>query len=565
MANTDQHQKPKGNGTIEHYDAVVIGAGFGGLYALHHLREMGFSVRVYDGAAGVGGTWWWNRYPGARVDFPGGPFYCYTFSEDLVREWDWAETQPDQPAVLAYLDYVADRFDLRRDIQLETWVHDASYDEDAQRWTVETSAGDRVSAQFLICAVGTLSAAYKPDIPGIEDFAGECYHTGRWPQQPVSFAGKRVGVIGTGSSGVQAIPEIAKEAAHLTVFQRTPQYSIPARNRPIDPEVIRQAREDWAAIRVKMKASLSGALFDISNRSALEDRPEQRQAVYEKLWQKGGLHLLFSSYADIVTNKEANHTVADFLRGKIREVVHDPETARKLMPDYYVGTKRPLLDNGYFETFSRDNVVLVDLREDPILKITPAGVRTAKGEHPLDMLVLATGYDAISGALLRLNPKGRGGISLKEKWGTRFDSYLGVAIAGFPNLFMIHGPGSPSVLFNMPLGAELEAAWIGDCVRYLRERGLGAIEPIPDVEQSWDKEVAEFANKTLFPLTDSWYTGANIPGKPRQFCVHLGGPLYFQRLSEVAASGYEGFVLEKEISRKGPMITTAATRIERSL
>ncbi|MBF6568249.1 MAG: NAD(P)/FAD-dependent oxidoreductase [Candidatus Binataceae bacterium] len=544
----DQHpQKPKGNGAVEHYDAVVIGAGFGGLYALHYLREMGLSVRVYDGAAGVGGTWWWNRYPGARVDFPGGPFYCYTFSEELVQEWDWAETQPDQPAVLAYLDYVADRFNLRRDIQLETWVHDACYDEDRQRWMIETSAGARVSTQFLICAVGTLSAAYKPDIPGIDDFAGESYHSGRWPHKPVSFAGKRVGVIGTGSSGVQAIPEIASEAAHLTVFQRTPQYTIPARNRPIDPEVIRQARENWAAIRAKMNASPSGSLFEVSDRSALDDLPEQRQKLFEELWQKGGLHLLFGSYADIVTDKDANRTLANFLEGKIRQIVRDPKIAEKLMPNYYVGTKRQILDNGYYETFNRENVALVDLREDPILKITPAGVCTERGEHPLDMLVLATGFDAISGALLRLNPKGRGGISLKEKWSKRFDTYLGLAIADFPNLFLIHGPGSPSVLFNMPLGAELESAWIGDCVRYLREHGLGAIEPTSDAEKSWDQEVAEIANRTLFPLTDSWYTGANIPGKPRQFCVHLAGPRYFQRISEIAASDYKGFVLEKKI------------------
>ena len=547
MANRTQHpQKPKGNGAIEHYDAVVIGAGFGGLYALHHLRAMGLAVRVYDGAAGVGGTWWWNRYPGARVDFPGGPFYCYTFSEELVREWNWAETQPDQPSVLAYLEYVADRLDLRRDIQLETWVRDACYDEEAQRWLVETSTGERVSTQFLICAAGTLSAAHTPDIPGLNNFAGECYHTGRWPQTPVSFAGKRVGVIGTGSSGVQAIPEIAREAAHVTVFQRTPQYSIPARNRPIDPEVVRQARENWVAIRAQMTASPLGAPFEVPERSAFEDTPEQRQALYEELWQRGGFHIFFGSYADILTDKEANRTLADFVRGKIREIVRDPQTAQKLMPDYYLGTKRQLLDGGYYETFNRDNVTLVDLREDPIQEIKPTGVRTAKGEYPLDMLVLATGFDAMTGALLRLNPKGRGGVSLAEKWRTRFDTYLGITIAGFPNLFMIHGPGSPSVLFNMPLGAELESAWIGDCVRYLRAHGLGAIEPTPDAEKNWDQEVAELADATLYPLTDSWYTGANIPGKPRQFCVHLGGPLYFQRLSEVAAQGYEGFVLEKE-------------------
>ena len=546
MANIQQSSTATTQGLIEHYDAVIIGAGVGGLYALHHLREMGLSVRVYDGAAGVGGTWWWNRYPGARVDGPGSPFYCYTFSEDLVKEWDWAETQPSQQSVLEYLEYVADRLDLRRDIQLETWISDARYDEAQQQWLVETSAGARVSCQFLICAVGTLSAPNTPDIPGIKTFAGECYHTGRWPQTPVSFAGKRVGVIGTGSSGVQAIPEIAREAAHVTVFQRTPQYSIPARNRSLDPEVTQQARENWDAIRAQLHANAVGMPFEMSTRLACEDTPEQRQVLYEELWQKGGFHLLFSSYADLLTNKEANRTLADFVRGKIRETVRDPKTAAKLMPDYYLGTKRQLLDNGYYETFNRDNVTLVDLREDPIQEITPAGVRIATGDHPLDMLVLATGFDAITGTLLRLNPKGRGGVSLKEKWSTRFDTYLGIMIADFPNLFMIHGPGSPSVLYNMPLGAERESAWVGDCVRYLRERGLGAIEATPDAEKSWDREVIDLANTTLYPLTDSWYTGANIPGKPRQFCVHLGGPLYFQRINEAADKGYEGFVFEKE-------------------
>jgi cation diffusion facilitator CzcD-associated flavoprotein CzcO len=345
---------------------------------------------------------------------------------------------------------------------------------------------------------------------------------------------------------VQAIPEIAKRAAHLTVFQRTPQYSIPARNRPIDPEMVRQARTNWDAIRAKMNASPLGSHYDGSTRSALEDPPERRQAVYEELWQTGGLRLLFASYADILTDKAANLTLADFVRSKIRAIVRDPVTAAKLTPDYYIGTKRQLLDNGYYETFNRDNVELIDLREDPILKITPTGVRTAKSEHPLEMLVLATGFDAISGALMRLNPKGRGGVSLKDEWHERFATYLGIAVPGFPNLFMIHGPGSPSVLFNMPLGAELESQWIGNCVRYLREHDLGAIEPTPEAAQGWDGEVAAIANTTLFPLADSWYTGANIPGKPRQFCVHLGGPLYFQRLSEVAAQGYEGFVLEQE-------------------
>jgi cation diffusion facilitator CzcD-associated flavoprotein CzcO len=536
---------PQGSGPIESYDALVIGAGVSGLYALHHLRGMGLSVRVYDGASGVGGTWWYNRYPGARVDAPGSPFYCYTFSDELMQEWDWTETQSDQATVLSYLDYVADRFDLRRDIQLETWVQDARYDELSQCWTVETSTGACVSAHFLICATGALSTAHKPDIPGIDDFAGECHHTSRWPHEPVSFAGKRVGVIGTGSSGVQVIPEIARDAAHLTVFQRTPQYTVPARNHPLESEVLSHARKDWDGIREVMSRSPFGGPFEAPTRSALDDTPEERQAVYEELWEQGSFRLLQESYSDLMTNKEANRTAADFLRGKIREVVRDPRTAEKLMPDYFLGTKRLILDDGYYETFNRDNVTLVDLREDPIEEITPSGVRTATRDHPLDMLVLATGFDAISGAMLHLNPKGRGGTSLEEKWKTRIDTYLGMTIAGFPNLFMIHGPGTPGVLYNMPLGAEREAQWIGNCIRHLRERDLGAVEPTPDAEEVWNREVNEFADETLYPLTDSWYTGANIPGKPRQFCVHLGGPAYFERISEVAAKGYEGFVFEE--------------------
>jgi cation diffusion facilitator CzcD-associated flavoprotein CzcO len=532
------------SGSIEHYDVVIIGAGVSGMYALHHLREMGLSVRVYDGASDIGGTWWYNRYPGARVDGPGSPFYCYTFSDELMKEWDWAETQSDQAAVLAYLEHVADRFDLRRDIQFETWVQDARYDEAEQRWTVETSTGVRASAQFLICAVGALSTANMPDIPGIDDFAGECYHTGRWPHERVSFEGKRVGVIGTGSSGIQSIPEIAREAAHVTVFQRTPQYAFPAGNRPIAPEEMADARENWDTVRAKMLAHPGGFPFETHTRSALDDTPEQRRARYEGLWQRGGFKFFLDGYNDIAISEEANRSLADFVRDKIREIVRDPETAEKLMPDHFVMTKRPILDGGYFEAFNRDNVTLVDLREDPFVRFTPSGAVTRTGDHPLDMLVLATGFDAISGSMLRLNPKGRGGMSLKERWEDRFHNYLGILIGGFPNLFMIHGPGSPGVFYNMPLGAERQMDWIGNCMRHLRERELGAIEPTADSEEAWATEVSALANATLFPRTDSWWTGANIPGKPRYFSVYLGGSLYYQRISEVAAKDYEGFVFE---------------------
>ncbi len=544
MTSTTHHLQQ--DAATEHYDVVIIGAGVSGMYALHHLRGMGLSVRVYDGAPKVGGTWWHNRYPGARVDGPSAPLYGYTFSDELVKEWDWTESQSSQPEVLSYLEHFADRFDLRRDIQLETWVRGARYDETAQRWTVEISTGQRVSAEFLICAVGALSAPNRPDIPGIDDFEGDCIHTGDWPQEPVSFAGKRVGVIGTGSSGIQAIPEIAKEAEHVTVFQRTPQYTVPARNRPLAPEELAVVRENWEQIRAGMLAVPAGdaalPMAPGNGRSAFDDTPEERHALYEELWERGTLAFVYANYPELLVNEEINREVCAFLQGRIREIVDDPETADKLMPDHFYGTKRPILDDGYYATYNRNNVTLVDLRQDPIETMTPAGVRTATGEHPIDVLVLATGFDAISGAMLRLDPKGRGGVSLKEKWEHQFHNYLGLMVSDFPNLFMIHGPGTPGVLYLMPLGAELETEWIANCVRHMREHEIGAVEPTHDAELDWDREVNALADKTLFPRTDSWYTGANIEGKPRHFCVHLGGPAYFQRIAEIADKGYEGFV-----------------------
>jgi cyclohexanone monooxygenase len=526
------------------YDAIIIGSGFGGLYALYHLRDrMELSVRSFDGAGGVGGTWWYNRYPGARVDAPSSPFYAYTFSKELVDEWEWTETQTSQASVLAYLEHFAERFDLLKDIQFETWVTDARYDEAVQRWTIETQTGETASAQFLICAVGALFVANMPDYPGIDEFAGECYHTGRWPHEKVSFAGKRVGVIGTGSSGIQAIPEIAKEAEHLTVFQRTPQYSLPARNRPLTKEELSRYRKDWDNLRASM-CTRGGWPFETTRRRASDDTPEERHDLYEELWEKGGIHLIINSYVGVMTDKDLNEEVSEFVRDRMRQIVRDSEIARKLMPDYYIGTKRMILDNGYFETYNRENVSLVDLREDPIEEFTPSGVRTKQGEHPIDVLVLATGFDAVSGSMLNLNPKGRGGVSLEQKWDSRFDNYLGSTIAGFPNLFMIHGPGAPGVFFTMPLGGERTTAWIADCIRYLRERNLGAVEATEDAEEGWDREINEIADRTLYPQTNSWYMGANIPGKPRQFLGYLRGSQYFDRLIELAEGGYEGFVFE---------------------
>jgi len=541
---TSEHRSSRDSGSTEHYDVLIIGAGVSGLYAVHHFREMGLSVRAFDAASDVGGTWWYNRYPGARVDGPGSPYYCYTFSDELMQEWDWQETQSEQSAVLEYVEHVADKFDLRRDIQFETWVEDARYDEATQRWTVETSKGQRASARFLICAVGALSTANVPNIPGIDDFAGETYHTGRWPHEPVSFQGKRVAVIGTGSSGIQAIPEIAKEAAHVTVLQRTAQFAFPAGNRPLTPEDRAQAREEWEKTRALMIAHPGGFPHEGNSRAALDYTPEEREAHYEKLWKRGSFHFFLDGYMDVATSEEANASLADFVRGKIREIVKDPETADKLMPDHFVMTKRPILEDGYWETYNRDNVTLIDLREDPIERFTEASVITASGEHPIDMLVLATGYDAISGSMLRLDPKGRGGVSLKQRWQDRFHNYLGLTIGGFPNLFMIHGPGSPGVFYNMPLGAERQMAWIGDLMGHLSKHGLGAVEPTAESEDAWAAEVSGIANATLFPRTDSWWTGANIEGKPRYFSAYLGGSIYYRRIADVAAKGYDGFAFE---------------------
>ncbi len=536
-------QQPSESGSIERYDVVVIGAGVSGMYAVHHMREMGLSVRAYDGATDVGGTWWYNRYPGARVDGPGSPFYCYTFDDELMHEWDWAETQSEQSAVLEYLEHVADKHDLRSDIQFETWVKHVAYDEATQRWHVETDRGNHATCRFLICAVGALSTANMPDIPGIESFAGECYHTGRWPHEPVSFEGKRVAVIGTGSSGIQSIPEIAKQAEHVTVLQRTPQFTFPANNRTLTPDDLARARDNWPALREKMQANLGGFPHDGNRGSALDATPEERRALYEELWERGGFGFFLDLYSDIAVSEEANDSLAEFVRDKIREIVKDPDTARKLLPDHYVITKRPILDDGYFETYNRDNVTLVDLREDPIERFTPTSVVTRSGEHPIDMLVLATGFDAISGTMLRLNPEGRGGRTLRDRWEDRFHNYVGMTVAGFPNLFMIHGPGSPGVFYNMPLGAERQLGWIGDCLTHMREHGYGTIEATEDAEAAWGAEVGAIADATLFPRTDSWWTGANVPGKPRYFSAYLGGDIYYQRIAGIA-NDYAGFTFE---------------------
>lgn len=527
-----------------HHDVIVIGAGFSGMYALHHLRDkVGLDVRVLDAAGGVGGTWWYNRYPGARVDAPSSPFYAFTFSKDLADEWDWTETQSDGPTILSYLEHAADRFDLRKDIQFDTRVVEARYDEQGQRWFVRTDAGETMSAQFLISAMGVLYVPNLPDYPGIEHFAGERHHTGRWPHDGVSFSGKRVGVIGTGSSGIQAIPEIAVEAEHVTVFQRTAQYSLPARNRPLRDEELAQSRQSWDEVRATMRR-WSGFPFALSRRRSDDFTTDERHAVYEELWEEGGFGLALKSFAGVMTNQDLNEEIGAFVRSKISEIVDDPVAAETLMPRYHFGTKRLILDNGYYETFNRDNVTLVDLNVDPIEEFTPAAVRTARGQHEIDILVLATGFDAVTGSLTTLNPVGRNGVSLQQKWDGRFETYLGTTIPDFPNLFVIHGPGSPGVLFTIPLGSELTTSWIADCIGHVRDGGYGAVGADNEAALAWGSEIDDIANRTLYPLTESWYTGSNVPGKPLQFLAHPNGTAYYDRLFAVADAGFEGLVFE---------------------
>ena len=497
-----------------------------------------------EAADGVGGTWYWNRYPGARCDSES-YYYSYSFSPELEQDWEWTERYPEHAEILRYLNHVAERFDLLRDIQFETRVTGAAFDEARNRWSVTTASGERFEAPFLITAVGCLSAANVPAIEGLERFAGEWYHTGRWPHEGVDFAGKRVGLIGTGSTGIQATPVIAAQAAHLTVFQRTANYSVPARNGPMSPEVQREIKANYAAIREKARASTNGHPFDVSEQSALDVTEEERLARYEAAWERGGLRFR-AVFRDLLLDKAANDTASEFIRAKIRSIVKDPEVAAKLTPtDHPFASKRPPIDTDYFETFNRDNVLLVDLKATPIEEIVPEGVRTRDATYPLDVIVFATGFDALTGPLLALDIRGSGGRPLKEAWAAGPRTYLGLQTPGFPNLFTITGPGSPSVLTNMPIAIEQHVEWITRCIAHLRERGLARIEATPEATEAWVAHVNEAAHATLLPMANSsWYLGANVPGKPRVFMPYAGGMARYRSHCEaVAAKGYEGFAL----------------------
>jgi cyclohexanone monooxygenase len=524
-------------------DAVVVGAGFAGLYMLHRLRGLGFSARVFEAGEGIGGTWYWNRYPGARCDVESLD-YSYSFSEELQQEWSWTERYASQPEILRYVNHVADRFDLRRDIQLATRVTAAVFDEATHRWEVTTDRGDRVSARFCIMATGCLSTAQVPELEGLETFEGHWYHTGHWPHAGVDFTGQRVGVIGTGSSAIQSIPIIAAQAAHVVVFQRTPNFSIPARNAPLDSEQERRWKADYAEHRRQARESRVGFVVERNDVSALAVSPEERLREYEARWRRGGLGFN-ATFADLLTSQEANDTAAEFFRAKIRSIVRDPAVAEALCPrDYPVGTKRLCVDTDYYATFNRDNVTLVDIRRTPIEAITPRGVRTREHTYALDRLVFATGFDAMTGSLTRIDVRGRAGAALREKWAAGPRTYLGLAVAGFPNLFLVTGPGSPSVLSNMIVSIEQHVDWIADCLAHLRAHGHASLEATVQAEDAWVAHVNDVGQLTLYPRANSWYMGANVPGKPRIFMPYIGGVgAYRQICDDVAARGYSGFTL----------------------
>jgi cyclohexanone monooxygenase len=526
-------------------DVVVVGAGFAGLYALYQLREAGWSVQGFEAGGGVGGTWYWNRYPGARCDVDCVE-YSYSFSDELQQDWVWTERYATQPEILRYLDHVADRFDLRRLIRFETRVEAAAFDEASGGWEVRTSDGEVTRAHYVVMATGCLSTANLPDIPGRDSFEGEVLHTGRWPHHPVEFAGKRVGVIGTGSSGIQAVPVIAEEAAELVVFQRTPSYSVPAHNRPLPPAELAAVKANYADLRERNRQSVIGfgGWAPGPGGSALAQREDERERMLEERWADGGLRFL-AVFNDVVFNAAANDVAADFVRRKIRAVVDDPAVADRLSPTQRIGCKRMCVDTGYYETFNRPNVRLLDLRETPIEAVTPTGVRTA-GEHiELDTLVFATGFDAMTGTLTRIDIRGRDGVPLQEAWAEGPRTYLGLGVPGFPNLFLVTGPGSPSVLTNMVTSIEHHIEWITDCLDHLRAAGYDTIEASRQAAEEWVAYVNAVAGTTLFTTCNSWYLGANIPGKPRVFMPLFGFAPYVGTCADIAADGYRGFRLSQ--------------------
>jgi cyclohexanone monooxygenase len=534
-------------------DAIVVGAGFAGLYMLYRLRRLGLSAVALEKAPDVGGTWYWNAYPGARCDAES-LLYSYSFDPELKQEYQskWPERYSARSAIHEYIRHVADRYDLRRDIRFNTAVTKAAWDEEGRRWVIETDQSQRVQCRFLISAVGCLSDSQVPDIPGLDTFQGEWYHTGRWPHREVDFAGKRVVQIGTGSSGVQAAPVIAETAGHLTVLQRTPQYTIPAQNVALTPEYVAASYARFG----KLMERLADGSVDrrrlwrmFGTKNTFDDTPEERRAYFEELWHLGGPAFPFA-YLDTMTDPAANEEAAKFVQRKIRETVKDPVTAGKLIPSYPIGAKRQISDTGYYEMYNRPNVTLEDIRADPIERITPEGIQLTSGKLiEADIIVFATGFDAMTGPLFRLNIEGIGGTRLRDAWEAGPQTYLGIASHGFPNLFLLTGPGSPSVLSNVIVSAEQHVNWLSDLLNYLREHDIDRIEADLDAQTRWGQHVTEMASESLYPQADSWYLGANIPGKPRVFMPYIGGNAYYQtEIDEVTQKAYDGFELSSRHS-----------------
>ena len=523
-------------------EAVIIGAGVAGLCALYRLREQGVSVRGYERASNVGGVWYWNRYPGARFDSESYT-YCYSFSQALLDEWDWQESFAAQPEILSYLNHVTERFDLRRDISFNTGVTGAHFDGQSGTWLIDSDRGQQVRTRYLITAVGSLSAYQTPDIDGIGNFDGEIFHTARWPHDGVSLSGKRVGVVGTGATGVQVIQTIAREVAQLTVFQRTANFCVPQRNSPLDDDQRRKIKRDYPAILKRCRETYGGFIHGFDPRSGVEVSADERQKTFEALWQQPGFAFWLGNFMDLLTNATVNRHASDFLRTRIRERVRDPDTARKLLPKHPFGTKRVPLENGYYEVYNRDNVHLVDLRETPIERITQTGIKTTADEHGLDIIIFATGFDAVTGALTRLNVRGEGGTTLQEKWRQGPKTYLGLQIEGFPNMFTIAGPHNAGSLCNAIRCTEQNVDWVVDCIDHMRKRGFRRIAPTAEAEAVWTQHVGDLARATLLgTMTDSWFFGANTPGKPRSVAIYPGGAaMYRERCDEVARGGYQGF------------------------
>jgi cation diffusion facilitator CzcD-associated flavoprotein CzcO len=539
-----QDENTANAGPTATYDALIVGAGFAGMYMLHKMRGLGMTARVYDAAKGVGGTWYWNRYPGARCDVMSHD-YSFSFDQELEQEWEWSEKYATQPEILRYANHVADRYELWPDMQFETRIASAVFDEEEKRWTVQTDQGEVISVQHVVMATGTLSAAKQPDLPGHEKFAGATYMTSKWPHEGVDFTGKIVGIIGTGSSAIQSIPIIAEQADHLTVFQRTPNFSLPAGNSPTERTFITDLKKGYPTYRQAAKESFFGVPVEVTDVLALDVDQAERDAKYQEGWDSGSLVGVLGAYADLLFDKDANDTAAEFVRRKIRATVDDPELAELLCPDDYpFGTKRPCLDTGYYETFNRADVRLVDLRKTPLVSMDETGISTSDEHFDFDVVVYATGFDAMTGAVTRVDIRGVGGKALANEWEGGPRNYLGLCVAGFPNFYVVTGPGSPSVLSNMMVSIEQHVDWISDLIEYMRDHGKATIEPTVEAQDEWVRHVAEAGDNTLYPLANSWYMGANVPGKPRVFLPYIGGcGPYREKCDEIAAEGYTGFVL----------------------